>query len=65
MRCNFLSLLGARECSDLTKAHLTRCDMFYKCTVMPSDNIVWVAKNCPNGLVYDTTYKNCVMPGND
>ena len=56
-------ILGARECSNSTKAHLTRCDMYYKCTVMPSGNVVWVPKNCPNGLVYDTTFRNCVIPG--
>lgn len=46
-----------------TKAHLTRCDMYYKCSVMKSDNIVWLAENCPNGLVYDSNYGNCVVPG--
>lgn len=56
-------ILGARECTGSSKAHLTRCDMYYKCTVMPSGNVVWVPNNCPNGLVYDTAFRNCVIPG--
>lgn len=56
-------ILGARECSNSTKSHLTRCDMYYKCTVMSSGNVVWVPENCPNGLVYDTKFLNCVIPG--
>ncbi|XP_031623656.1 uncharacterized protein LOC116340991 [Contarinia nasturtii] len=57
---------GARTCPDkATKAHLTRCDMYYRCKVMESDNIIWSAKNCPNGLVYDVNYGYCVLPGDD
>lgn len=55
--------LGARTCPESVKAHLTRCDMYYKCMTLPSDNLVWIAKICPSGLVYDTKYKNCVLPG--
>lgn len=60
---SFWTIKGARECSNSTKPHLTRCDMYYKCTVMPSGNVVWVPQNCSNGLVYDTKYLNCVIPG--
>ncbi|XP_055295171.1 uncharacterized protein LOC129564945 [Sitodiplosis mosellana] len=56
---------GTRVCPEATKAHLTRCDMYYKCSVMKSDNIIWLAQNCPNGLVYDSNYGNCVLPGDD
>lgn len=60
----FLFRLGTRVCPEPpTKAHLTRCDMYFKCSVMKSDNIVWLAENCPNGLVYDSNYGNCVVPG--
>lgn len=55
--------LGARECPEPTKAHLTRCDMYYRCTVLPSDKLIWIPRQCPNGLVFEPKYKNCVIPG--
>lgn len=63
--CFFLCVYfsGTRKCPDTTKAHLTRCDMYYKCETLPSDNYIWVPKNCPSGLIYDATYRKCVLPG--
>lgn len=60
---DFFLQSGTRKCPDLTKAHLTRCDRYFKCVTLPSNNIVWIPQNCPNGLIYDSNYKTCVLPG--
>lgn len=56
-------VIGIRKCPETSKAHLTRCDMYYKCEMLPSDNFIWIPKNCPNGLIYDSVYRVCVLPG--
>lgn len=56
-------LAGAEKCPEETKAHLTRCDMFYKCEQLPSNKPIWIAQKCPNGLIYDAKYKSCAVAG--
>ncbi|XP_037051467.1 uncharacterized protein LOC119085244 [Bradysia coprophila] len=59
----FVCLSQGKECKDTSKPHQTRCDMYYKCVVLPtSKNIAWVPTNCKRGLVYDGNLKMCVMP---
>lgn len=47
---------------NLTRAHLTRCDKYFQCVVLPSKRIIWVSKQCDEGLVYDTEQAQCVVP---
>lgn len=54
---------GSGECPQASKAHLTRCDMYYKCVKLPSDNHVWIPTKCPTGLIYEHLWKMCVLPG--
>lgn len=58
-----LTFIGSQKCPIETKAHLTRCDMFYKCITLPSDKHMWITKTCPNGLIYDLNYNSCVVAG--
>lgn len=46
----------------LTRAHLTRCDKYFQCVVLPSQRIIWVSKQCAEGLVYDNDQGQCVVP---
>lgn len=60
---NFI-LPSGKDCKDETRPHQTRCDMYYKCVVLPSSkNIAWVPTNCKRGLIYDSNLKICVLPG--
>ncbi|KAJ6647384.1 3-oxo-5-alpha-steroid 4-dehydrogenase 2 [Pseudolycoriella hygida] len=54
--------MARKECKDLAKPHQTRCDMYYKCVVLPSKNIAWVPTNCKRGLIYEINLKICVVP---
>lgn len=56
---------GEKTCPEPVKAHLTRCDMYYKCQILPSETLVWTPITCPRGLIYDQNWKMCVLPGKD
>lgn len=60
--CCILQYLG-RECPEHSKSHLTRCDMYFKCIVLPSNNHVWVPTKCDEGLIYESSLKMCVLAG--
>lgn len=59
---SFLLSLG-KDCKDISKPHQTRCDMYYKCVVLPSKNVAWVPTKCNRGLIYESNLKICVLPG--
>uniref|UniRef100_A0A182SQL0 Chitin-binding type-2 domain-containing protein n=1 Tax=Anopheles maculatus TaxID=74869 RepID=A0A182SQL0_9DIPT len=44
---------------------MTRCDQYYRCTVLSKDAHVWVATQCQKGLVYLHHLGTCVVPDND
>lgn len=61
--CFLLSIAG-KECPTATKQHLTRCDLFYKCLVLPANGqVVWIPSKCDRGLVYEAALELCVLPG--
>lgn len=62
-KCVCFHFAGSGECPQASKAHLTRCDMYYKCIKLPSDNHVWIPSKCPTGLIYETLWNMCVLPG--
>lgn len=51
------------ECPEVSKPHQTRCDMYFKCAVLPSNTLLWMPKKCDQGLVYEHTVRFCVLPG--
>lgn len=48
-----------------TRAHLTRCDKYFQCLILPSQRIIWVSKQCDEGLIYDEEHGKCVLPNLD
>lgn len=50
-------------CPKATRPHMTRCDQYYRCTVLSKDAHVWVATQCQKGLVYLHKLGTCVVPG--
>ncbi|XP_049279485.1 uncharacterized protein LOC125761928 [Anopheles funestus] len=52
-------------CPKATRPHMTRCDQYYRCTVLSKDAHVWVATQCQKGLVYLHNLGTCVVPDND
>uniref|UniRef100_A0A182K0H9 Chitin-binding type-2 domain-containing protein n=1 Tax=Anopheles christyi TaxID=43041 RepID=A0A182K0H9_9DIPT len=67
-----LYLAGAQQaavqeegCPKATRPHMTRCDQYYRCTVLSKDAHVWVATQCQKGLVYLHNLGTCVVPDND
>uniref|UniRef100_A0A1S4HD19 Chitin-binding type-2 domain-containing protein n=1 Tax=Anopheles gambiae TaxID=7165 RepID=A0A1S4HD19_ANOGA len=52
-------------CPKATRPHMTRCDQYYRCTVLSKDAHVWVATQCQKGLVYLHKLGTCVVPDND
>ncbi|XP_050077040.1 uncharacterized protein LOC126564138 [Anopheles maculipalpis] len=52
-------------CPKATRPHMTRCDQYYRCTVLSKDAHVWVATQCQKGLVYLHHLGTCVVPDND
>ncbi|XP_059617799.1 uncharacterized protein LOC132262537 [Phlebotomus argentipes] len=58
-------LASAKSCPEPTRAHLTRCDKYFRCVQLPSGNIVWIPNQCDTGLIYEPSLKMCVLPGDD
>lgn len=57
---------GTEECRENgTRVHLTRCDKFFQCVLLPSKRIIWVSKQCDEGLIYDKDQAQCVVPDFD
>ncbi|KAJ6649704.1 hypothetical protein Bhyg_04943 [Pseudolycoriella hygida] len=54
-------LAQGNECKDISRPHQTRCDMYYKCVVLPSKTVAWVPANCERGLIYENNHKICVV----
>uniref|UniRef100_A0A182NEY0 Chitin-binding type-2 domain-containing protein n=1 Tax=Anopheles dirus TaxID=7168 RepID=A0A182NEY0_9DIPT len=52
-------------CPTATRPHMTRCDQYYRCTVLSKDAHVWVATQCQKGLVYMHNLGTCVVPDSD
>uniref|UniRef100_A0A182WH02 Chitin-binding type-2 domain-containing protein n=1 Tax=Anopheles minimus TaxID=112268 RepID=A0A182WH02_9DIPT len=52
-------------CPKATRPHMTRCDQYYRCTVLSKEAHVWVATQCQKGLVYLHNLGTCVVPDND
>ena len=50
-------------CPEKTRVHLTRCDRYFKCVILPSGSHVWVPTDCEPGLIFEPTLKTCVLPG--
>uniref|UniRef100_A0A182YFD9 Chitin-binding type-2 domain-containing protein n=1 Tax=Anopheles stephensi TaxID=30069 RepID=A0A182YFD9_ANOST len=60
-----LQLAVNEGCPKATRPHMTRCDQYYRCTVLSKDAHVWVATQCQKGLVYLHHLGTCVVPDND
>lgn len=57
---------GPEECRENgTRVHLTRCDKYFQCVLLPSKRIIWVSKQCDEGLIYDKKQAQCVVPDID
>ncbi|XP_053667206.1 uncharacterized protein LOC128716311 [Anopheles marshallii] len=52
-------------CPKATRPHMTRCDQYYRCTVLSKEAHVWVATQCQKGLVYLHNLGTCVVPDSD
>ncbi|XP_052895980.1 uncharacterized protein LOC128303158 [Anopheles moucheti] len=52
-------------CPKATRPHMTRCDQYYRCTVLSKEAHVWVATQCQKGLVYLPKLGTCVVPDSD
>uniref|UniRef100_A0A182Q6R2 Chitin-binding type-2 domain-containing protein n=1 Tax=Anopheles farauti TaxID=69004 RepID=A0A182Q6R2_9DIPT len=52
-------------CPEATRPHMTRCDQYYKCTVLSKEAHAWVATQCQKGLVYMHKHGTCVVPDSD
>uniref|UniRef100_A0A182MAS5 Chitin-binding type-2 domain-containing protein n=1 Tax=Anopheles culicifacies TaxID=139723 RepID=A0A182MAS5_9DIPT len=53
------------SCPTATRPHMTRCDQYYRCTVLSKEAHVWVATQCQKGLVYLHNLGTCVVPDDD
>ncbi|XP_055918640.1 uncharacterized protein LOC129950743 [Eupeodes corollae] len=54
-----------KPCPENTQPHKSRCDVYFKCVILPSQTHIWIPEKCEEGLIYDPNMRMCVLPGDD